>query len=73
MQGAVDRSVWCEKELKRDHNHITVNIGMYHHVHLIHGDGIRDWRREAENVNEEDWDGGKAGDEGPVTGGVVVR
>lgn len=46
---------------------------MYHHVRLIHGDGIRDWRREAEKVNEEDWEGGKAGEEGPVVGGVVVR
>jgi len=40
---------------------------------FIHGEGIRDWRREAGKVNEEVWDDGKAGDDGPVTGGVVVK
>lgn len=46
---------------------------MYHHVRLIHGDGIMDCRREAEKVKVEVWEGGNAGEEGPVVGGVVVR
>lgn len=40
---------------------------------MVHGDGIMECRRGAENVKEEAWEWGKAGDDGPVTGGVVVR
>ena len=40
----------------------------------FYGDAMREWRRGAEeNVKEEEWEGGKAGEEGPVMGGVAVR
>ena len=38
-----------------------------------YGDGIIEWRREGGKLKEEDCERGKAGDEGPVTGGVEVR
>lgn len=49
--------------------------GVHHQSPLrIYGDAMREWRRDGGgNEKDEDWEGGKAGEEGPVMGGVAVR
>lgn len=39
---------------------------------VAHGDASKDWRREAGKAND-DCEGKKAGDDGPVVGGVELR
>lgn len=72
--------IWCGEEKKgpkgRESEVVIisgVNIGMYHlHRGLVaHGDGMRECRRGA--VNVKGWACGKAGEDGPVMGGVVLR
>jgi hypothetical protein len=43
-------------------------------VPRLHGDTMVEWRRDGTGKEkDEDWEGGKAGEEGTVIGGVGVR
>lgn len=68
-----------EKLKKRKYHDIIreeFSVSGVHHESPVrlYGDAMREWRRGAAgNVKEEDCEGGKAGEEGPVMGGVAVR
>jgi hypothetical protein len=76
-QGTAAARDLCRKveEMEKDKvKEEGVMISSDHRSLRLYGDVMREWRRGAEgNVKEEDWEGAKAGEEGPVMGGVAVR
>lgn len=63
------------RKKRSHHHHISIKGARCIKIiaSMVHGDAIKDWRRGAEKVNEEESDGGKAGEGGPVVGGVALR